>query len=282
VTFRDILSRGPMTEERRKRHIPLVADLGDAAGCKSIQGLRPHMEDTYQSQYNLNGDPNSGFFAVFDGHGGARASAFAARVLHKLVCEKLKSCESAVQALDIAFRQLDAEWLALAAKHNFDDGSTGVAALVLDNVLYCANVGDSRCVLSNRRRAVDMSHDHKPIREDEKQRIVGLGGKVVHYGTWRVEGVLAVSRAFGDRKLKKYVIAEPEIKIRKLDENDDFIILASDGVWDLFSSQEAVEIVARAKSPEEGAIMLTDAAYNQGSMDNITALVVDLKYFQRR
>lgn len=281
--FRDAFAKRPITDEERVKHLhSSIADLGKAVGCKSIQGMRSHMEDTYQSQYNLNGDRNTAFFAVYDGHGGARTSEFAAKQLHHIVSERIRLQDPPVEALDTAFRQLDAEWLQKAAQMNYDDGSTAVAALVQDKVVYCANVGDSRCVLSRQHRAIDMSHDHKPIREDEKQRVLAAGGKVIHYGTWRVEGVLAVSRAFGDRRLKKYVIADPEIKQRDIDENDDFLILATDGVWDVISSQAAVDVVSKAKTPQEGAALLCDAAYHSGSMDNITALVVDLKHFHHR
>jgi protein phosphatase 1L len=189
--------------------------------------------------------------------------------------------EAPKEALQKAFLQLDAEWLSLAAKGNYDDGSTAIVAVVQGNVLTVSNLGDSRCVLSSGGRAVDMSHDHKPIREDEKQRILDLGGRVIHYGTWRVEGILAVSRAFGDRRLKKFVTADPEIKSRELQEQDDFLILASDGVWDVLSSQAAVDIVSKASTPQQAAAYLTDAAYSRGSLDNITSLVVDLRYFIR-
>ncbi|MDR3425809.1 PP2C family protein-serine/threonine phosphatase, partial [Silvimonas sp.] len=148
-------------------------------------------------------------------------------------------------------------------------------------------------------RAVEMSVDHKPSREDEKSRIEKLGGKVIHYGTWRVQGVLAVSRAFGDRRLKAFVSAEPEIKTWKIEEGDDFLILASDGVWDVLSSQAAVDIVKQAIDQQsqdgangsngntasggdfkEAAKRLTNAAYSYHSMDNITSLVIDLRQFR--
>ena len=77
-----------------------------------------------------------------------------------------------------------------------------------------ANVGDSRAVLSKGGKAVPMSVDHKPNRLDERRRIENAGGVVVWAGTWRVGGVLAVSRAFGDRMLKQYVVALPDIQVR--------------------------------------------------------------------
>lgn len=70
-----------------------------------------------------------------------------------------------------------------------------------------------------------------------------IGGRIVHIGTWRVEGVLAVTRAIGDRRLKKYVCSAPEISERKLTEDDEYLILASDGVWDVMSSQDAVDVI---------------------------------------
>jgi len=101
------------------------------------------------------------------------------------------------------------------------------------------------------------------------------------FGTWRVEGVLAVTRAIGDRRLKKYVSAVPEIKRRKIQEGDQFLILATDGVWDVLSSQEACEVVLTSGGDvREAARKLTTTAFNRGSLDNITSLVIDLRQFR--
>lgn len=82
-----------------------------------------------------------------------------------------------------------------------------------------------------------MSEDHKPNRESERKRIEGEGGVVIWAGTWRVGGVLAVSRAFGDRPLKRYVIASPDVKHFTMATGDETIILASDGLWDVIENQ---------------------------------------------
>lgn len=96
-------------------------------------------------------------------------------------------------ALQEGFKDLDHHWLEMANLNGWDDGSTAISVLIVNKVLYVANVGDSRAVLcSAQGRAVDMSADHKPAREDEKARIEKLGGRIIHYGTWRVQGVLAV------------------------------------------------------------------------------------------
>ncbi|MBA0807057.1 hypothetical protein Gohar_022885 [Gossypium harknessii] len=93
-------------------------------------------------------------------------------------------------------------------------------------------------------------------------------------GTWRVGGVLAVSRAFGDRHLKQYVVADPEIQEEKIDNSLEFLILASDGLWDVVSNEEAVAMIKPIQDPEQAAKQLMQEAYQRGSADNITCVVV--------
>lgn len=93
-------------------------------------------------------------------------------------------------------------------------------------------------------------------------------------GTWRVGGVLAVSRAFGDRLLKQYVVADPEIQEEKVDDTLEFLILASDGLWDVVTNEEAVAMTKPIEDPEEAAKRLMQEAYQRGSGDNITIVVV--------
>ena len=119
-----------------------------------------------------------------------------------------------------------------------------------------------------------MSRDHKPDQSDERERIENAGGFVMWAGTWRVGGVLAVSRSFGDRLLKEYVIADPEIQEEKIDDSLEFLILASDGLWDVFSNEEAVAVVKEVEDPEESTKKLVGEAIKKGSADNITCVVV--------
>lgn len=84
---------------------------------------------------------------------------------------------------------------------------------------------------------VALTEDHKPNQERERKRIESEGGVVIWAGTWRVGGVLAVSRAFGDRPLKRYVIACPDVRHDNLDSGEESIILASDGLWDVVSNK---------------------------------------------
>jgi len=254
-------------------------NIGRAAGVHSIQGRRQHMEDTFQAATDLGGDPKKAFYGVFDGHGGPHASEYAAEHLHKLILQQ-KYDEQPHPSLKSGFKQLDHDWLQLAERNNLDDGTTAICVLIENLTLFVCNVGDSRAVLCSGGKAVPLSVDHKPNRDDEKRRIEKLGGRIIFYGTWRVEGVLAVTRAIGDRRLKTYVSAVPEIMERKLQTEDEFLILASDGVWDVLSCQDACNIVKAARSVQDGAKLLTEQAYNRGSLDNITSLVIDLQPYK--
>ncbi|KAK3022193.1 hypothetical protein RJ639_047015 [Escallonia herrerae] len=182
-------------------------------------------------------------------------------------------------------------------------GSTAVVAILTPEHIVVGNVGDSRAVLCRAGRAVPLSFDHKvkPDREDELARIRACGGRVVFYNGARVEGILAMSRAIGDKFLKAYVTSEPEISFTRRDPEDECLILASDGLWDVLSNDLACEIACeclREKNPDlnamppigsEGAealypsrsastaALLTRLALGRKSSDNISVIVVDLK-----
>lgn len=255
-------------------YVPSVRmSLGRNAGVYSIQGQRNHMEDSYYA------DHTTGFYAVYDGHGGGRASSYLTSNFHVLL-SRHDYQRQPKEALSDSFRELDEQWLALAAHNNWDDGSTAITVLIQNKTLYVANVGDSRAVLCSSGVALAMSQDHKPSRADEKARIEALGGRILHYGTWRVEGVLAVTRAIGDRRLKRYVSAVPDIQTRTLVDGDDWLILASDGVWDVLSNQAVVDITLRAGDAKKAAKEIAHAAYRSQSLDNITALVIDLRPYR--
>ena len=91
--------------------------------------------------------------------------------------------------------------------------------------------------------AIALSEDHKPNTESERTRIENDGGVVIWAGTWRVGGVLAVSRAFGDRPLKKYVISTPDVHEESMTGDDEVLILASDGLWDVVSNKVRADLL---------------------------------------
>ncbi|XP_033209840.1 protein phosphatase 1L [Belonocnema kinseyi] len=170
-----------------------------------------------------------------------------------------------------------------AAKKNMDvAGTTALIALMEGDKLIVANVGDSRGVMCDAKgNAIPLSFDHKPQQQRERKRINKAGGLVTFNGVWRVAGILATSRALGDYPLKdkKLVIADPDILTFDLsDHNPMFLVLASDGLWDTFTNEEAVAFIKdRINEPHFGAKSITLQSYYRGSLDNITVVVINLK-----
>ncbi|EKX33147.1 hypothetical protein GUITHDRAFT_156143 [Guillardia theta CCMP2712] len=234
------------------------------------------MEDMHFTSLNFGTSGKSCFFGVFDGHSGKRASQFARDQLAKYLEVDLQQLGPR-EALQSAFMKTDASFLQRAEKENLNDGSTAATALLVGRELYVANAGDSRAILCCGQSAIPMSVDHKPDRPSERERIEQAGGTVVYFGCARVNGILATSRGIGDRELKNWVIAEPEIRYKKLEPGDDFLVMATDGLWDVMTNVQVATIISGEKNAQAAAKKLTAEALKLGSMDNITALVVDLR-----
>uniref|UniRef100_A0A673YAS3 Protein phosphatase 1G n=1 Tax=Salmo trutta TaxID=8032 RepID=A0A673YAS3_SALTR len=137
-----------------------------------------------------------------------------------------------------------------------DSGTTAVVALIRGKQLIVANAGDSRCVVSEKGKAIDMSYDHKPEDELELARIKNAGGKVTMDG--RVNGGLNLSRAIGDHFYKRnkalgpeeqMISSMPDVKVLTLNPEHDFMIIACDGIWNVMSSQEVVDFVSQRIKP---------------------------------
>lgn len=182
-------------------------------------------------------------------------------------------------ALETGFKQLNEQFLSIADEHKLNAGTTAICALILKNMLYVANVGDSRAVLCRGGKAIALSDDHKCTRDDEKKRVEARGGRITSYwGGPRVNGFLNMTRAIGDRELKDVLSAEPEIQQHEIQSGDEFLILASDGVWDVLSNQGACDLLKGCTDMQKGARKITDEAF-QRSTDNITAIVIDLQKY---
>jgi len=146
--------------------------------------------------------------------------------------------------------ECDSILLEKARNDGFQDGSTALVVVIFNKVITIANAGDCRAVICQNNVAVDLSIDHKPNSPKELKRINSLGGSVRFWAkAWRItkQGAgLATSRSFGDLNFKQpiaVVTAEPEIKHWKLSNKDQFLIMASDGIWDVIDSQSACNIV---------------------------------------
>ncbi|XAR62413.1 Phosphoprotein phosphatase [Bertholletia excelsa] len=242
-------------------------------GYSSFKGKRSSMEDFYETSISEVDGQMVAFFGVFDGHGGSRTAEYLKNNLFKNLSSHPDFIKDTKSAIVESFKQTDADYLNEEKGQQKDAGSTASTAVLLGDRLLVANVGDSRVVACRAGTAVPLSIDHKPDRTDERRRIEEAGGFIIWAGTWRVGGVLAVSRAFGDKLLKPYVVAEPEIQEEEID-GVEFIIIASDGLWNVLSNKDAVAIVQDITDTEAASRKLIEEAYARGSSDNITCVVV--------
>ncbi|KVI05929.1 Protein phosphatase 2C [Cynara cardunculus var. scolymus] len=280
------------------------------------QGMRKYMEDrivTFPSFMSLRCDSFGGctaphcrfasevtpihYFAVFDGHGGSQVSDHCADSLHEEVKKAWESEDCTNEwnkrwqsALSRAYDSADK-----ACEEETGVGSTALVVLVSACQIVAANCGDSRAILCRGSQIIPLSEDHRPDREDEEQRIAKSGGRVLAdlWGVLRVDGVLAMSRAIGDKSLKPSVSSVPELTFTTRSEEDECIIIASDGLWDVVSTEcvgnLACELLQHERqsahfgeSPTQYvAECLFKEACSRSSSDNFSVIVVDLKPARR-
>ncbi|KAF7510346.1 hypothetical protein GJ744_006842 [Endocarpon pusillum] len=180
-----------------------------------------------------------------------------------------------------AVKQSDAEDVDAPARAAPSRPSTDKASQVVhkiqetasrQRVLYTANVGDARIVLCRNGKALRLSYDHKGSDENEGRRISNAGGLILNN---RVNGVLAVTRALGDSYLKDLVTGHPYTTETVIQPDiDEFLILACDGLWDVCSDQEAVDLIRKIPSPQAASKALVDHALSRFSTDNLSVMVV--------
>jgi len=263
-------------------------------------GVRPTMEDNFMHIDCFAGRKDQGFFAVYDGHGGRKTVDFLTCGLHINLAYHLKHHPDASikEVFEHVYEHTDAQ---IRRQQILQSGATAITVLLrkekvkdsdkTKRMIYCANVGDTRGVLPVKGVAHRVSKDHKANDPDEKRRIEKSGGFVTRCD--RVNGLLAVSRAFGDHMLKPAVSAKPYYSSHEIDENTPYLVLACDGLWDVMEDQEVVDFIgARIKEELGGPIVpevhkkklqvlvntiiaeLIKMALEKGSQDNISILIV--------
>lgn len=251
------------------------------------------MEDCHTQLLSMKEDKDAAFFAVFDGHGGSNVAKYCGEHLHKKVVS-MEDYEKGdfEKALKSAFLACDDDMLQDEEMKDDMSGSTAICTLIKNNKIYCSNSGDSRAVCSEAGSCVELSYDHKPSDEEEAKRIVAAGGWVEFN---RVNGNLALSRAMGDfifkRNNKKsaeeqIVTAFPDVIVKEITLDHEFILLACDGIWDVMSNEEVVDFVririAKKLLPEQICeelltnCLAPDCQLGGLGCDNMTVILVCL------
>lgn len=290
---------GPHTS--KESGVGAASDLGLKWGHSGMQGWRASMEDAHFAIPTLNGWGQTAAFGVLDGHGGADVSKYCARQLPEIIAAQ--SSRDPSTSLATAFYKLDD---ILAGQSSIDANSQGATAcvtLVSKDRIIVANAGDSRAVLCRGGRAVALSEDHKPSLRREQNRIAAAGGMVTSPGPSdrggpRVMGDLNLSRSLGDHRHKQdssrnaaeqIITCTPDVTIYNRQPNDEFLLLACDGVWDVLSNEDAVSFIQQRLplTPNTGvsltqiledmldACLSPDLIRTQGlGGDNMTAVLV--------
>jgi protein phosphatase 1L len=226
---------------------------------------------------------------IFDGHGGSGCVDFISKHIANRVAKSIMSQKSKFEHLESAvidgFKSCEDDFALLASKYSDNSGCCALIALLHQNQVLVSWVGDCRAVLYDGKRAEQLSTDHRPNDSNELKRILDNGGAVSNN---RIYGVLAPSRCFGDLDIRSFapegvLIAEPSVTVRcGIDENairkqSAFLILASDGVWDVFSNEAACEIVSKVlKSDAQNAVAAATKLVEEAakySTDDLTVTV---------
>ena len=250
-------------------------------GISEEKGFRSTMEDRCAVYV----EEHDGFFAaeVYDGHGGVEAARMAATILTPRFLEawrnELGKTPGERRRERELLRQAYLETDQAIIDAGIRGGTTAAHFYLIGDRMLIANAGDSRVIVGKKKGAAMLTFDHKPDVSEEKDRIESLGGVVLFHGIPRVQGELAMSRSLGDAHLKPYVTAEPRIVEIYAGRENDFAVVACDGVWDVLTPEKVMKIVRSSKDPQTAANKISQSALDAKSADNISVIVVDLRSY---
>lgn len=263
----------------------------------SIKGKRPQNEDKHNTIINMDGSayPNKAkinYYAVYDGHGGKFVSKFLHDNLPQCFIDNRVKYPLKKDFVKEVYNYWQNTLKTNYLKNSINTGSTCLVAIHYktpdgSNYINVLNTGDSRCIISSNNIGIPITKDHKPNWPEETKRIEALGGRIVFDGfDYRISD-LSVSRAFGDVSAEPYLTCMPDIYKRKLTSDDQFMVLACDGLWDVLGTQDVVNyVIKRSFDQKTGqrinkhinvAKELAKLALDNGSTDNVTAIVVFFK-----
>ena len=238
---------------------------------------RDYMEDKGKSIDGLFNDYDTGIFCIFDGHGGVEVSLylqnFFIRHLKKIYYENQKiNIENLLKKL---FENVDKCFE--LEKYN-QIGSTACVCFFTKEknkkCFYCANIGDTRCVVIQKNNAKRISYDDRATDKNEIERVKKSGG-IIFGG--RVYGQLMLTRAFGDFELKNYgVICIPHIEKYEINYDDKYVIIASDGVWDVLNEDDVFNISLNCGNAKDLCDEIIRCAMENRTMDNLSCFAIKI------
>jgi serine/threonine protein phosphatase PrpC len=230
---------------------------------------RQSMEDIGIMIPDLTTDYKVSLFGIFDGHGGNDVVKFVKDRLPQLIKNYLIDLCPVDLAFKNAFSKVDKELKFFDSEYI---GTTATLVLFKDNRIYCANVGDSKAYIIYEKTYKQISSDHKCSVEEEAERVRKMGGKISKN---RVMGQLILTRTLGDLYVKQFgVINTPDISITDISTGVKYVILASDGVWDVIDLDTLLEMSKAGKSVGEFCTDIVKLSISKGTKDNVSCIVI--------
>jgi len=258
-------------------------------GFGAMQGCRHSMEDYHKHLIPFDSQSwnDWSFFAIFDGHAGMGTARYAADHLDKKLLDTFdhnnKMSDTQLHsAIKEAFVELDKDVRIVVKDHS---GCVCIACLISPKEIYLINMGDSRAIIiSNDGQVLAYTEDHKPDDPNEQKRIHEAGGtitKIPGDDILRVEGQLATTRVLGDFSLNKNLVPPiPDIVTYSRKSSAAFIILASDGIWDVMTNEQVASFVSQQISTkttlENITSQLLDQCLEEESLDNMSVYIIQL------
>ena len=257
---------------------------------------RKSMEDYHCIKQNLlkNNSIVYSYFSIFDGHSGNEIALFLSKFLHKILSTQLNNLninnndiqnynDKIISIIKKTFEIADEE-IINNSNYSKDVGSTGTIILLykiknenrndFSRYLICANIGDSKGYILTKNDFIQITKEHKCNDAKEVERIKKNGGIVFSN---RVFGTLMLTRSFGDKEMKKYgVISTPDCFCHKIKDEDLYIVIASDGVWDAVSEEEIMQMSGEKYSSDDFSKKIVKLAIDKGTRDNISCIVIKL------
>jgi protein phosphatase 1L len=234
---------------------------------------RQSMEDIGIMIPDLTTDYKVSLFGIFDGHGGNDVVKYIKDRLPEIIKTNIlnnNSYDNSIETkISLAFNKIDEELKFYDSEHT---GSTATILLFQDNIVYCANVGDSTAFIVYDNFIKKISIDHKCTDPKEEERILLSGGKITKN---RVMGQLVLSRCLGDLYCKKYGVSNiPDISVNKLEGNVKYVVVASDGVWDVVKENELLQLSKNRKNAEGFCKDLVRLSIDKDTKDNVSCIVI--------
>ncbi|KAF8031952.1 hypothetical protein BT93_D0997 [Corymbia citriodora subsp. variegata] len=231
------------------------------------------MEDFIVAEKREHDGNELGLYAIFDGHSGRKVARYLQHHLFDNILSEPDFWTSPKRTIKRAYKKMDNEILEGIVSSR--GGSTAVTAILINREkLIVANVGDSRAIMCENGKAKQITVDHEP--QKERELVESRGGFVSQRpgNVPRVDGQLAMTRAFGDEKVKDHITSEPDIFIMNINRGTEFILLASDGLWKVMSNQEAADCIMEIDDAWEASKALIKEALYRKSADDISCIVV--------